>query len=156
VCVASRWPVADVREVDLHLTPRTDDYSCGTLVAEIAAPPPFARVLLVNHGPSWACGQATTSQWWPISWPGGRHELREPNRRMRTRARTTSAATRPIAADRPKGPDARFIAERYTEGKPGSPQFGFARRPTIRPAHAKSWVQIILPPASQTTTSPGQ
>jgi endonuclease/exonuclease/phosphatase family metal-dependent hydrolase len=54
VSIASRWPVLEVHEVDLHVTPRTGDYSCGTLVARVAAPDPFGPVLLVNHGPSWA------------------------------------------------------------------------------------------------------
>src|SRR5215204_7036595 len=26
--IASRWPIGRVQEVDLHLTPRTGDYSC--------------------------------------------------------------------------------------------------------------------------------
>lgn len=38
--VASRWPILQVHEVDLHLTPRTGDYSCGTVIAELAAPAP--------------------------------------------------------------------------------------------------------------------
>jgi endonuclease/exonuclease/phosphatase family metal-dependent hydrolase len=54
--VASRWPILEVHEVDLHLTPRTGDYSCGTVIAELAAPAPLGRLLAVSHGPSWA--------WW--------------------------------------------------------------------------------------------
>jgi endonuclease/exonuclease/phosphatase family metal-dependent hydrolase len=54
--VASRWPILEVHEVDLHLTPRTGDYSCGTVVAEVAAPASLGRLLVVSHGPSWA--------WW--------------------------------------------------------------------------------------------
>src|SRR3954452_3154962 len=27
--VASRWPIVSVHEVDLHVSPRTRDYSCG-------------------------------------------------------------------------------------------------------------------------------
>jgi endonuclease/exonuclease/phosphatase family metal-dependent hydrolase len=54
--VASRWPILQVHEVDLHLTPRTGDYSCGTVIAELAAPAPLGRLLAVSHGPSWA--------WW--------------------------------------------------------------------------------------------
>ena len=52
--VASRWPIRAVHEVDLHLTPRTGDYSCGTVVAEVAAP--FGPLLVASHGSSWA--------WW--------------------------------------------------------------------------------------------
>src|SRR3712207_9244682 len=33
--VARRWPLGDVREADPHLTPRTGDYPCGTLAAEV-------------------------------------------------------------------------------------------------------------------------
>jgi len=54
--IASRWPFQRVHEVDLHVTPRTGDYSCGAIVAEIGAPEPLGRLLLVDHGPSWA--------WW--------------------------------------------------------------------------------------------
>jgi endonuclease/exonuclease/phosphatase family metal-dependent hydrolase len=54
--VASRWPILDVHEVDLHLTPRTGNYSCGTVIAELAAPASLGRLLVVSHGPSWA--------WW--------------------------------------------------------------------------------------------
>ena len=34
----------------------TGDYSCGTVIAELAAPAPLGRLLVVSHGPSWA--------WW--------------------------------------------------------------------------------------------
>jgi endonuclease/exonuclease/phosphatase family metal-dependent hydrolase len=53
-CVASRWQIRAVHEVDLHVTPRTGDYSCGTVIAEVAAP--FGRLLVGSHGNSWA--------WW--------------------------------------------------------------------------------------------
>jgi endonuclease/exonuclease/phosphatase family metal-dependent hydrolase len=36
--MASRWPIRRVYEADLHLTPRTGDYSCGTVIAEVLAP----------------------------------------------------------------------------------------------------------------------
>ena len=54
--VASRWPITGVHEVDLHLTPRTRDYSCGAVIAEVAAPEPIGRLLVACHGNSWA--------WW--------------------------------------------------------------------------------------------
>lgn len=54
--VASRWPIRDVHEVDLHLTPRTAGYSCGAVVADVLVPPPIGRLLVVSHGPSW--------EWW--------------------------------------------------------------------------------------------
>jgi len=54
--VASRWPILEVHEVDLHLTSRTGDYSVGTVIAELQAPDPLGRLLVASHGPSWA--------WW--------------------------------------------------------------------------------------------
>ncbi len=52
--VASRWPIRAVHEIDLHLTGRTWDYGCGTVVAEIDSP--TGRLLVGSHGASWA--------WW--------------------------------------------------------------------------------------------
>jgi endonuclease/exonuclease/phosphatase family metal-dependent hydrolase len=52
--VASRWPVRAVHEVDLHLTDRTHDYSCGTVIAEVDSS--VGRLLVGSHGNSWA--------WW--------------------------------------------------------------------------------------------
>lgn len=51
--LASRWPLGEVRELDLHLTPRTAGFACGTLVAEVLAPHPFGTVLFGFHNPSW-------------------------------------------------------------------------------------------------------
>ena len=51
--IASRWPLAAVHEVDLHLTPRTADFPCTTLIAELTAPAPIGPLLFVNHLPSW-------------------------------------------------------------------------------------------------------
>jgi endonuclease/exonuclease/phosphatase family metal-dependent hydrolase len=51
--IASRWPLGDVREVDLQVTPRTADFACTTLVAEILAPDPFGPLLFANHVPNW-------------------------------------------------------------------------------------------------------
>jgi endonuclease/exonuclease/phosphatase family metal-dependent hydrolase len=51
--IASRWPIGDVREVDLNVTPRTADFACTTLVAEIQTPGPFAPLIFANHVPSW-------------------------------------------------------------------------------------------------------
>jgi endonuclease/exonuclease/phosphatase family metal-dependent hydrolase len=45
--------VGDVHELDLHFTPRTSDYSCVTIAAEIAVPGPIGPVLFANHAPSW-------------------------------------------------------------------------------------------------------
>jgi len=42
-----------VRELDLHVTPRTADFACGTLAAQILAPDPVGRLLFAFHCPSW-------------------------------------------------------------------------------------------------------
>lgn len=52
--VATRWPVRAVHEVDLHLTDRTWDYSCGAVIAPVDAP--VGRLVVGSHGNSWA--------WW--------------------------------------------------------------------------------------------
>jgi hypothetical protein len=54
--IASRWPLGDVREADLHLTLRTGDYPCGTLAAEVLVPEPVGSLLFVAHGPSHQLG----------------------------------------------------------------------------------------------------
>lgn len=51
--IASRWPFGDVHEVDLHLTPRTGDFACVTLLAEVAVPDPVGALLFANHVPNW-------------------------------------------------------------------------------------------------------
>jgi endonuclease/exonuclease/phosphatase family metal-dependent hydrolase len=51
--IGSRWPLAAVHELDLHLTPRTVDFPCATLAAEVLVPQPIGPLLFVNHLPSW-------------------------------------------------------------------------------------------------------
>jgi endonuclease/exonuclease/phosphatase family metal-dependent hydrolase len=51
--IASRWPIGEVREVDLNVTPRTHDFACTTLVVEIHAPEPFAPLVFADHVPNW-------------------------------------------------------------------------------------------------------
>jgi endonuclease/exonuclease/phosphatase family metal-dependent hydrolase len=51
--IASRWPLGEVREVDLHVTPRTAGFACTTLVAEVFAPEPVGPLLFANHVPNW-------------------------------------------------------------------------------------------------------
>jgi len=51
--IATRWPISAVHEVDLHVTPRTADFACVALVAEIAAPEPYGPLVFVDHVPSW-------------------------------------------------------------------------------------------------------
>lgn len=53
ISIASRWTVGDLREVDMHVTARTADFACTTLIAEIHAPQPFGPLLFVNHKPNW-------------------------------------------------------------------------------------------------------
>jgi endonuclease/exonuclease/phosphatase family metal-dependent hydrolase len=50
--LASRWPLTNVRELDLHLTPRTANFPCVTLIAELVAPEPFGPLVFVNHKPN--------------------------------------------------------------------------------------------------------
>jgi endonuclease/exonuclease/phosphatase family metal-dependent hydrolase len=54
--IASRWPLGEVREVDLNVTPRTADFPCTTIVAEVLAPDPIGPLLFVNHLPSYQLG----------------------------------------------------------------------------------------------------
>lgn len=49
--IAARWPLRDVREVDLHVTPRTAGFACTTLIGEIETP--LGPVLFANHVPNW-------------------------------------------------------------------------------------------------------
>jgi endonuclease/exonuclease/phosphatase family metal-dependent hydrolase len=51
--LASRWPLGEVRELDLHLTPRTAGFACGVLAAEVLAPEPVGPLLFAFHNPSW-------------------------------------------------------------------------------------------------------
>ena len=51
--IASRWPISAVHEVDLNVTPRTADFACTTLVAEVSAPEPYGPLVFANHVPSW-------------------------------------------------------------------------------------------------------
>ena len=52
VSIASRWPLGEVHEVDLQVTPRTADFPCTALVAEVQVPPPIGPLLFVNHKPN--------------------------------------------------------------------------------------------------------
>ncbi|MDQ3659864.1 MAG: tyrosine-type recombinase/integrase [Actinomycetota bacterium] len=56
VSIASRWPLGESFEVDLHVTPRTADFACGALVAEVLAPEAIGRLLFVNLKPNWQPG----------------------------------------------------------------------------------------------------
>lgn len=56
--LASRWPLGEVRELDLHLTPATEGFACGTLAAEVLAPEPLGPLVFAFHNPSWKLHQA--------------------------------------------------------------------------------------------------
>lgn len=51
IAIACRWPIADVREIDLDVGPRTAGFACTALAARVDAP--VGRLLFVNHFPSW-------------------------------------------------------------------------------------------------------
>jgi endonuclease/exonuclease/phosphatase family metal-dependent hydrolase len=51
--IASRWPLGEVHELDLNVTPRTADFACTTLVAEVLAPDPYGPLVFVDHVPNW-------------------------------------------------------------------------------------------------------
>src|SRR5215217_496879 len=53
ISIASRWPLGEVWEPDLNVTPRTEDFACGTLIAEVFVPEPIGPLLFVNHLPNW-------------------------------------------------------------------------------------------------------
>src|SRR5215218_3903998 len=53
ISIASRWPLGEVWEPDLNVTPRTEDFACGTLIAEVFAPEPIGPLLFINHLPNW-------------------------------------------------------------------------------------------------------
>jgi endonuclease/exonuclease/phosphatase family metal-dependent hydrolase len=55
--LASRWPVGEAREVDLHVTLRTESFPwCAAVIAEIEAP--VGPLLFVHHKPTWHLGYA--------------------------------------------------------------------------------------------------
>ncbi|MEU8610600.1 endonuclease/exonuclease/phosphatase family protein [Actinoplanes sp. NPDC048791] len=53
VTTASRWPIGQALEVDLHLTPRTASFASTCLITEILVPEPLGRIWLANHLPDW-------------------------------------------------------------------------------------------------------
>jgi hypothetical protein len=53
ISIASRWPVGKVWEPDLNVRPRTEDFACGTLNAEVLAPESIGPLMFVNHLPNW-------------------------------------------------------------------------------------------------------
>lgn len=53
ISIASRWPIGEVWEPDLNVTPRTEDFACGAIIAEVLVPDPVGTLLFVNHLPNW-------------------------------------------------------------------------------------------------------
>ena len=52
VSIASRWPLGEVQEVEMNLTPRTAGFPCTTLASEVLVPDPVGSLLFVNHFPN--------------------------------------------------------------------------------------------------------
>ncbi|WP_249998162.1 endonuclease/exonuclease/phosphatase family protein [Actinoplanes sp. M2I2] len=53
ITTASRWPVGEVVELDLHVTARTHAFACTALLVEIHVPAPIGRVWSVHHFPDY-------------------------------------------------------------------------------------------------------
>jgi hypothetical protein len=53
ISIASRWPLGEVWEPDLNVTPSTEDFACGAIIAEVLVPEPVGALLFVNHLPNW-------------------------------------------------------------------------------------------------------
>lgn len=53
ISIARRWPLEEVQEVDLRVTPRTVGFPCATLVARVIAPDRVGPLLFVSHFPNW-------------------------------------------------------------------------------------------------------
>jgi endonuclease/exonuclease/phosphatase family metal-dependent hydrolase len=57
--IASRWPLGELLEADLHVTPRVDPangWIGRVAAAEVLAPDPVGPLLFVHHKPSWQRG----------------------------------------------------------------------------------------------------
>jgi len=52
ISIASRWPLGDVKELDLQVTPRTANFPAAALIAEVYTPD-AGTLLFVNHFPNW-------------------------------------------------------------------------------------------------------
>jgi endonuclease/exonuclease/phosphatase family metal-dependent hydrolase len=53
-CLASRWPVGEVRTLDLHVVPEASGLPwAATVAVEVLAPAPLGSLLVVHHKPNW-------------------------------------------------------------------------------------------------------
>jgi endonuclease/exonuclease/phosphatase family metal-dependent hydrolase len=75
--LASRWPLGEVRELDLHLTPSTEGFACGILAAEVLAPEPLGPLIFAFHNPSWKLHQAHERELQAVAAARFLHELAE-------------------------------------------------------------------------------
>jgi endonuclease/exonuclease/phosphatase family metal-dependent hydrolase len=53
ISIASRWPLGEVQDVDLQVTPRTEGFPAGALIVQVFAPNPIGPMIFVNHFPNW-------------------------------------------------------------------------------------------------------
>lgn len=53
ITTASRWPIGEIVEVDLHVTERTGDFACTCLVTEVLGPEPVGRIWVANRFPDY-------------------------------------------------------------------------------------------------------
>jgi endonuclease/exonuclease/phosphatase family metal-dependent hydrolase len=51
ISIASRWPLREVHELNLDVSPRCAGFPAATMVAEVQAPAPVGSFLFVNHFP---------------------------------------------------------------------------------------------------------
>ena len=56
-CIASRWPIRLVEQVDYPDTARLRGHGLGAQIAEIAAPDPIGSFLFVSNKPAWRLDQ---------------------------------------------------------------------------------------------------
>ena len=54
ISLASRWPIGQVRDLDLQVGPRTADFAATAQLADVHWPLAQQPLLMVNHKPSWA------------------------------------------------------------------------------------------------------
>jgi len=53
ISLASRWPLGEVQNPDLNVTPRTAEFAGGTIIAEVFVPEPIGALPFVDHLPNW-------------------------------------------------------------------------------------------------------